>query len=173
MTRAEKFRALKYCVYALVMVLTYVLCAARGVMPQLWGAMMNPLPFLVCAVALYEGPYVGGGFGLAAGLLVSLNSVMVEGLASLYLGLFGLGFGLLALIWLRQILLNAMLGGLLCIAVQALGRHFFYHALVYGLPLAQGLRLMAGELLLALIPGLLVCLLIKRIYTKFEEVLEE
>lgn len=173
MTREEKIRALKYGVYALVMVLAFVLCTARGIMPQLWGATMNPLPFLVCAIALYEGPYVGGGFGLAAGLLVSLNSVMVEGLASLYLGLFGLGFGLLAVVWLRQILLNAVLGGLLCIALQALGRHFFYHALVYGVPLEQGALLLAGELLLAFVPGLLLCLLTGRIYVKFEEVLEQ
>lgn len=173
MIREEKLHALKYGLYALVMLVAFVLCAARGVMPQLWGAGMNPLPFLVCAVALYEGPYAGGGFGLAAGLLVSLHSVMVEGLASLYLGLFGLAFGLLSVIWLRQILLNAILGGLLCIVLQALGRHFFYHALAYGVPLTQGLTLMAGELLLALVPGLLLCLLVRKIHTRFEEVLEQ
>lgn len=173
MTRSEKIQALKYCVYAAAMLLAFVLCSARGVTPQLWGATMDPLPFLVCAIALYEGPYVGAGFGLGAGLLVSLHSVMVEGLASLYLGLFGLGFGLLAVIWLRQILLNAMLGGVLCILLQGVGRHFFYHALVYGVPLLQSARLLAGELLLALVPGLVLCLLTRKIHTKFEEVLEQ
>ena len=173
MTREEKIRGLKYGVYGLLMLLAFVLCAARDVMPQLWGARMNPLPFLVCAIALYEGPYVGGGFGLAAGLLMSLHSVMVEGLASLYMGLFGLGFGLIAVIWLRPIILNAFLGGVLCIALQGLGRYFFYHNLVYGIPLKQGALLVAGELLLALLPGFLLCLLVKKIYTRFEEVLEQ
>ncbi len=173
MTREEKIQALKYCVYAAVMLLSFVLCSARAVMPQLWGATMDPLPFLVCAIALYEGPYVGAGFGLGAGLLVSLHSVMVEGLASLYLGLFGLGFGLLAIIWLRQILVNAILGGVLCILIQGAGRYVFYHGLVYGVPLGQEALMLAGELLLALVPGVVLCLLVRKIHGKFEEVLTQ
>ena len=172
MTRSEKIQAMKYVVYALLMLVAFVLCSARGIMPRLWGATMNPMPFLVCAIALYEGPYVGAGFGLGAGLLVSLHSLMVEGLASLYLGLVGLGFGLIAVVWLRQIVLNAMLGGVLCFLVQGIGRYLFYHGLVFGVPFRQDAQLIAGELLLALIPGLILCLLVKKIYNKFREVLE-
>ena len=80
MTREEKLRTVKYAVYAAVMLLAFVLCSARGITPQLWGARMNPLPFLLCIIALYDGPYVGAGFGL-----------------------FGLAFGLAATIWLRPI----------------------------------------------------------------------
>lgn len=172
MIRSEKLQAIKYVIYALVMLAAFVLCSARGVMPCLWGATMNPMPFLVCAIALYEGPYVGAGFGLGAGLLVSLHSVMVEGLASLYLGLYGLGFGLLAVVCLRQILLNAMLGGVLCVLIQGAGRYLFYHGLVHGIPLRQDALTVAGELLLALIPGFILCLLVKKICNKFREVLE-
>lgn len=173
MTRSEKLQALKYALYALLMLVSFVLCSARGIMPGLWGAVMNPLPFFVCAVALYDGPYAGAGFGVAAGLLVSLHSVSVEGLASLYLGLFGLGFGLMAVIWLRQILLNALLGGLLCIVLQGLGRYLFYHGLVLGIPAGQSLLMLAGELLLAFVPGLLLCLAVKKIYDKIEEVTKQ
>lgn len=172
MTREDKIRTVKYAVYAAVMLLVFVLCAARGIMPQLWGARMNPLPFLVCIIALYEGPYVGAGFGLFAGMLVSLHSLTAEGLASLYLGLFGLAFGLVAAIWLRPLLLNALLGGLLCILLQGVGRYLFYHGLVYGVSMGQSALQVAGEALLALIPGLLLCLLVKKIHTKFEEVLD-
>ncbi len=173
MTRNEKIQTLKYCVYAAVMLLAFVLCSARGITPGLWGATVDPLPFFVCAIALYEGPYAGAGFGLGAGMLVSLHSVMVEGLASLYLGLFGLGFGLLAIIWLRQILLNAVLGGALCILLQGAVRFVFYHGLVHGVPLQQDALVLAGELLLALVPGVLLCLLVKKIHCKFEEVLAQ
>ncbi len=172
MTREEKLRTVKYAVYAAVMLLAFVLCAARGVMPQLWGARMNPLPFLLCIIALYEGPYVGAGFGLFAGLLVSLHSLTAEGLSSLYLGLFGLVFGLMATIWLRPILLNALLGGLLCIALQGAGRYLFYHGLVYGVSLGQSALQVAGEMLLALVPGLLLCLMVQKIHIKFQEVLD-
>lgn len=172
MTREEKIQAAKYAVYGVVMLLTAVLCAARGVSPQLWGARMNPLPFLLCAIALYDGPYVGAGFGLFAGMLVSLHSLMAEGLASLYLGLFGLGFGIIAVIWLRPIVPNAILGGLICIALQGVGRYLFYQGLVYGIPVGQSALQLAGEALLALVPGLLLCLLIRKIHTKFEEVLD-
>ena len=56
MTREEKLRTVKYAVYAAVMLLAFVLCSARGITPQLWGARMNPLPFLLCIIALYDGP---------------------------------------------------------------------------------------------------------------------
>ena len=49
MIRSEKLQAIKYVIYALVMLAAFVLCSARGVMPCLWGATMNPMPFLVCA----------------------------------------------------------------------------------------------------------------------------
>ena len=170
MTRSEKLQALKYALYALLMLTAFVLCSARGVMPVLWGAVMNPLPFFVCAVALYDGPYAGAAFGVAAGLLSGLHSVAVEGLSSLYLGLYGLAFGLLALIWLRQIVLNALLGGFFCIVLQGLSRYVFYHGLVFGIPAGQSLQMMAGELLLAALPSLLLCFAVKKIYGKIEEV---
>lgn len=172
MTREEKLRTVKYAVYAAVMLLAFVLCSARGITPQLWGARMNPLPFLLCIIALYDGPYVGAGFGLFAGMLISLHTLTAEGLASLYLGLFGLAFGLVATIWLRPILPNALLGGLLCIALQGFGRYLFYQGLVFGVSMRQSALQIAGEILLALIPGLLLCLLIRKIHLKFEEVLD-
>lgn len=170
MTREEKLQTLKYVIYGLVMLLAFVLCSARGITPQLWGAALRPLPFLVCAIALYEGPYVGAGFGVGAGLLAGLHSMIVEGLSCLYLGLFGLVFGLLAMIWLRQLLLNAVLGGLLCILLQGAARYVFYQRLAYGIPLSQGALQLAGEVLLAILPGVLLCLLVKQIHGKFQEV---
>ena len=68
--------------------------------------------------------------------------------------------------------LVAMLGGALCILLQGVGRYLFYHGLALGVPLKQDALQVAGELLLALVPGLLLCLLIRKIHTKFEEVLE-
>ena len=168
MTRSERFRVLKYGIYGLVMLMSFVLTGARGLTPQLWGAVTDPMPFLVAAIAMYEGPYVGGCFGFAAGMLVSLHSLAVEGLSALYLGLFGLLFGLLAQVYLRQLLVSAYFGGVLCILFQGVVRYGFYQRLVYDIPLVAGGKMLAGELLLALIPGLILCSLIHWLYRRFE-----
>lgn len=168
MTRNERYRLLKYGIYGLVMLGSFVLNSARGLSFQLWGATSDPMPFLVAAIALYEGPYIGGAFGFAGGLLVALHSLTVEGLSALYLGLFGLLFGLLASIHLRQLLVSAYLGGLLCMVAQGVLRYGFYQKLVYGIPLLDGGKMLAGEVLVALVPGLLLCVLIRWLYRRFE-----
>ena len=73
-SRSQRYALLKYGGYALLLLGVFLLQSSRGTAIRLWGASPNALPFLVAAVALLEGPYAGGSFGFACGLLLALNS---------------------------------------------------------------------------------------------------
>ena len=45
--------------YALVLLLFYVLQTARGTRLHVFGATPDLMPFFLAAIALFEGPYVG------------------------------------------------------------------------------------------------------------------
>ena len=69
MIRSDKYLFLKYGSYALLMLGFFLLQSSRGTAISLWGAAVDALPFFVAAVALLDGPYAGGAFGFAAGVL--------------------------------------------------------------------------------------------------------
>lgn len=165
----NKHKALKLCAYALLLIAVFALQSANGTAITLWGAKLDATPFLVAAIALFEGPYVGGAFGFAAGLLASIHSPMVEGLSALYLGLFGIAFGYLGAMYMRRMLVAGLLGGLGCIALQGVVRYVFYSRLIYGLPISRGAELLLGELLLAVGPGIIVFYIIRGLHRRFTE----
>ena len=78
--RSGRYAALKYGGYALLLLGLFLLQSARGTALRLWGGALDALPFFVAAAALLEGPFAGGSLGFAAGLLLSVNSTMAEGL---------------------------------------------------------------------------------------------
>ena len=74
MIRSDRYSFLKYGSYALLMLGLFLLQSSRGTALWLWGASVDVLPFFVAATALTDGPYAGGAFGFAAGVLASLNT---------------------------------------------------------------------------------------------------
>ena len=133
MIRSDRYSFLKYGSYALLMLGLFLLQSSRGTALWLWGASVDVLPFFVAATALMDGPYAGGAFGFAAGVLASLNTPGVEGFSSLYLSLFGVLFGLFGACYLRNILFSALSGGALCMTLQSLFRYVFHDLLFYGM----------------------------------------
>ena len=123
----------------------------------------------MAAAALLEGPLAGGSLGFAAGLLLSVNSTMAEGLWPAYLGLFGVLFGLFGAYYLRPVILSALGGGLLCMSLQAAVKYVFYYRLVFRAGLGLALREFAGTLLLSLPVGALVWLAVRGIHRRFTE----
>ena len=123
----------------------------------------------MAAVALLDGPYAGGAFGFAAGVLTTLNSAGVEGFSSLYLTLFGVLFGLFGAYYLRTILFSALAGGILAMMLEAFFRYVFYELLFYGMPLGQALTAFGLKLLLSLPVGALAFVCIRAIHRRFTE----
>jgi len=169
MPRSNRYTTIKYCAYALLLLGAFVLQNARGTAITLWGVTADVLPFLVASVALLEGPYVGGTVGFFAGLLQSVHSIMVEGLAALSLMLLGALFGWLSQRHLRPVLPSALLGGGLWVLLQGISRYIFYYALVYGVDFVSGLRTIVAPLALSLIPGAVLFWATRGIYRRFTE----
>ena len=169
MIRSDKYLFLKYGSYALLMLGFFLLQSSRGTALSLWGAAVDALPFLVAAVALLDGPYAGGAFGFAAGVLTTINSPGVEGFSSLYLTLFGVLFGLFGAYYLRTILFSALAGGMLCMALEALFRYVFYDLLFFGMTVGQALTAFGLRLLLSLPVGALAYALVRLIHRRFTE----
>lgn len=169
MSPERKYKTIKYCAYALVMILCFVLQSARGTALSLWGGGINVLPYLVAAIALFDGPYAGGSFGFFAGLLLSLSSMVIEGLVAMAMGLFGIAFGQFGRMYLRQVLPSVLLGGLLYSIIHGLCRYIFYYALVHGISPVYGLQSLLGEVLLSLLPGAAMFFIVRAIRNRFME----
>ena len=82
-------RIVRIVIYAIELLLLYVLQTTRGLVPEFSGT--RPL-MLVCAammIALFEGDVTGLIFGIAAGLLIDMGGADVLGFHALLLGLLG------------------------------------------------------------------------------------
>ncbi len=169
MIRSDRYTWLKYGSYALLTLGLFLLQSSRGTAVWLGGATVNAMPFVVASVALLDGPYAGGAFGFAAGVLLTLNSPGVEGFASLSLGLFGILFGLFGAYYLRNILFSALAGGIVCMAVEAFFSYIFHDLLIYGMSLSQAFGLFGRQLLLSLPAGVLAYALTYAIHRRFTE----
>lgn len=169
MIRSDRYVWLKYGSYALLLLGFFVLQSSRGTALWLGGATVNVLPFLVAAVALLDGPYAGGAFGFAGGVLLNLNNAGVEGFASLSLGLFGILFGLFGAYYLRNILFSALAGGMVCMAVESFFAYIFHDLLIYGMSLPQAMGLFGRQLLLSLPVGALAYVLVSAVHRRFTE----
>ncbi len=167
--RSQRNAVWKYGSYALLMLGLFLLQSSRGTGLRLWGGAWNMLPFFVASAALLEGPYVGGSFGFACGLLLAVNTTVLEGLSALLLTVFGVLFGLFGAYYLRPVLLSALTGGLVCMGTQAVLRYLFLEMLVYGAHITMALKQFAGELVLAVLPGVLIWLVMEAIHRRFTE----
>ncbi len=169
MIRSDKYLFLKYGSCALLMLGFFLLQSTRGTALSLWGVSADALPFIVAAMALLEGPFAGGAFGFAAGVLTTLNTTGVEGFSSMYLTLFGVLFGLFGAYYLRNILFSALAGGVLCAVLEAFFRYLFHDLLLYAMPLSQALAALGVRLLLSLPAGAAAYLLLRAICRRFSE----
>jgi|GEM_PF-1347650 hypothetical protein len=167
--RSDRSRAVRICAYVLLLLAMFLLQHSRGTAVVLWQATADGIPFFLATLALLEGPYVAGSFGFFAGLLLALHTTTVEGLSALYLGLFGILFGLLGTYYMRPVLPSALLGGTVCIAVQGVLRYVFYYLLVYHMDALTAGRELLAEWLLALPSGVLLWFVIGAIRRRFQE----
>ena len=165
----RKKAPVKYSAYALLLLAIFVLQSARGTRITLLGGTVNAIPFFIAAVALMDGPYPAGALGFFAGLLVSIHSSVLEGLSALYFGLFGVAFGWFGSLQLRRVLPSAFLGGTVCLVGGWLFKFIFYYALVYGVPAAEGLKWLLGELLLSAPVGAALFFAVRALTRHFAE----
>lgn len=155
--------------YALMLLVLYVLQTARGTRVHLWGATVDMLPFMLAAIALFEGPYVGAAFGFAAGLLTAVNSGAAEGLMALYYSVCCLGAGWFATRYMRRVYPTLLMCGVFISGLKSLFVFFFYYALVYQAHSFGALRYAGLTLAFSAVFSPLIYLIVKKIHLRFTE----
>ncbi len=160
---------IKSLVYGALAVVLLVLQSSRATGVSLWTASANFMPFLVAALAIYENPYMAGGIGFFAGLLLSVHSPTIEGLAAFWLAIFGVGYAYLAELFFRNNIVLSILGGMGCLAVGELCKYVFYYMLVHGVDVGAGMLTLLGSLILSVPFGVIVCYMVRWISRKFSE----
>ena len=163
---ADKRRVGKILCYLLLLTAFYVLSAARGVLYGMGLPTVNAMPFLVAAIAFFEGPYTGGCMGFYSGLLLSISSSTMEGAETLILALFGVLCGSVGVVLLRRILPSVLACALLAVpgAISAT-----YYTLFYSVPFLSVAVRYAQILLLSLLPGAAGYFLVRAVCRRFSE----
>ena len=169
MFKQRKGLFIKILLYGIFAVVLLVLQRSRATGINLWSATANFMPFLVASLALYENPYMAGGIGFFAGMLLSVHSPTIEGLAAIWLGLFGVVYAYLAEVFFRNNIVLSIIGGAGCLAFGEICKHVFYYMLVYGVKLGTGLLTLAGSLILSVPLGTAVCFAVRYISRRFSE----
>ena len=122
-------RIIRISIYAVELLLLYVLETTRGLIPEFSGT--RPL-LLVCAammIALFEGDVTGMCFGIAAGLLIDMGGSDILGFHALILGLLGYAIGSMTMELFKTNLLVAMLSMMVIIPAVCLLEWLFGYVL--------------------------------------------
>ena len=165
----NKKKALKVLCYLLCLTGFYILSSARDVLSDADFATINALPFLIAAIAFYDGPYMGGMMGLYSGLLLSLSSSTVEGAEALGLAFFGILCGSVGVLFMRRFLLSILACGSVFLCLRGIISAVYY-VLFYAIPFGGIFGGYLRILLISLLPGSLGYFLIKAIHRRFSEV---
>ena len=167
MTRLLRERFLKFGFYAFLVFSLYVLQSTPGVLSVSGIKPLMVLPACL-AIALYEGPFVGGLFGFFFGFLCDTGSETLFGFSALFFLVFCAVVGFLATYVLRPSLLNGML---LCLAALFLffGAEFFFNYVLYNY---EGLSSffylgIAPQIVYSSLFSVPFCLLFERLHSLF------
>ena len=132
MNRTALTLTAKYTVYALVLLVLYVLQTTPGLFVVFGAKPMLVVPAAI-AIAMHEGEFVGGWYGAFAGLLCDIGSSMLFGFNGLLLTFFCVGAGLLVTHLMHCNVWNTMLFTL--ITMLATGSlEFLFGYGMWGLP---------------------------------------
>ena len=160
---------IKYCAYSMLLIVLYLIQSSRGVALTVFGLRLDFMPYLVAAIALFEGPYGAGVVGFFIGIMCASGSPMVDGLLSLYYGLAGALCGEFCKHRMRKVIPSALLVGLCIAFFRGLIGYLCYYVLLYGAPLLESFYIIVGEALLPLPVGALIYLFVRTIYLHFME----
>lgn len=100
MNNTNRVLAVQYTVYSLLLLLLYVLQTTPSTL-TMRGTGPNLVVPAAIAIAMFEGEFVGGIFGMAAGLLCDLSGPLLFGFNGFFVGIFCILAGLLIIYLLR------------------------------------------------------------------------
>lgn len=128
MIRETKLRIQKMSLYALLLLLLYVLQTTPGFL-TFWGCKPLLILPLVVSIAMMEGELVGGLFGLAAGVLCDTSGITIFGINSLLYMLACIVIGLLVIYYMQPSRLNSLIFSGTVLVLRQLFEYFFYYVM--------------------------------------------
>ena len=118
----------KHLTYTLLLMGLYVLQATPGFLMVLGIKPLLVLPAVVC-IAMQEGEYLGGIYGMVGGMFCDLSSFTYFGFNALLFLLMGVGIGLLVEYLLNNSAINALLLTLGAMVIKGLVEFFFMYGI--------------------------------------------
>jgi len=128
MIRETRLRVQKMSIYALFLLLLYVLQTTPGFL-TFWGAKPLLVLPLVVSIAMLEGELVGGLFGLAAGILCDTSAITIFGINSLIYMSACVGIGLLVIYYMQPSRMNSLIFTAIVLIFRQLFEYFFYYVM--------------------------------------------
>ena len=128
MIRETKLRLQKMSIYALFLLLLYVLQSTPGFL-EFWGVKPLLVLPLVVSIAMVEGELVGGLFGLAAGILCDSSAITIFGINSLIYMTACVAIGLLVIYYMQPSRLNSLIFTAIVLTCRQLFEFFFYYVM--------------------------------------------
>lgn len=160
---------LKYIIYTIFLVLVYSIETAN--MPlKILGFRVDILPCIPAAVALMEGPVLGGFIGFMTGMLYDVGLIGVDGLFPIYYMLFGILAGALSMKFLRRMFPSMLLLSTCGMMVIGLLRYGLSLMLISKVPFPLAFQSMCGEILIAIVLSPIVYFPIRNISRRFENI---
>lgn len=160
---------LKYVVYTIFLVLVYSIETAN--MPlKILGFRVDILPCIPAAVALMEGPVLGGFIGFMTGMLYDVGLIGVDGLFPIYYMLFGILAGALSMKFLRRMFPSMLLLSTCGMMVIGLLRYGLSLMLISKVPFPLAFQAMCGEILISIVLSPIVYFPIRNISRRFEKI---
>jgi len=132
-TRTRRLFILKNLIYTLVMIFAYVLQETPGAF-SIGEVRPNLVIAVVVAIAMTEGEFSGGLYGLLGGILCDTAAFHIFGAASIIFATLGCGCGLVITYLVRSNWRTAFLMNILFAFVYGISSHY----LIYGMWGYQG-----------------------------------
>ena len=161
---------LKALLYLLLLVVLYVIETANLPL-KAFGFHIDLLPCVPAAIALMEGPFYGGLFGLLTGILYDVGFVGVDGLFPIYYMLFGIAAGAVSMRFLRRMFPSMLLLSTCGMLIISLLRYGFSVLLFAGAPFPIAFQSMCGEILVSVVLSPVIYLPVRTIARRFDRML--
>ena len=154
----------------LFLLLVYVVETAH-IPLSLFGFHIDLLPCIPAAVALMEGPALGGLLGLFTGILYDVGFVGIDGLFPIYYMLFGIVAGIVSMRFLRRMFPSMLLLSTCGMLTIGLIRYGISVLLLSGAPFPLAFQAMCGETLVTVALSPLIYLPVRAIARRFDRML--
>ena len=159
----------KYIAYLLFLIVLYAIETANIPM-EIMGFRIDLLPCVPAAVALMEGPVLGGFIGFMTGMLYDIGFIGVEGLFAIYYMLFGIFAGAISMKFLRRMFPSMLLLSTCGMMFLGLIRYGLSLMIISKVPFPLAFQEMCGEILLTIVLSPIVYFPVRNISRRFEKI---